>query len=215
MSAHFKPSSHCMVPAAGSDARCRRENASRSVHAVEPSVDFTLGLIPRHAVALLQPADQLGLLAFDHIKVVVGELAPLLLHLAFEFFPIAFDTIPIHRCAPCVVGNVRDGRKTLRTKNRSDAATSLTGTEPREVSPARASKHVSQETRSPRELEARFPKRQGRSRCWSTTPELTGRARGGGNGRPAAKAMHRGPDGSDRPPGQRPTRKKSPYISIY
>src|SRR5262245_40164066 len=215
MSAHFKPSSHCMVPAAGSDASCRRENASRSIHAVEPSVDFTLGLIPRHAVALLQPADQLGLLAFDHIKVVVGELAPLLLDLAFDFLPIASDTRPSHRSAPSLAAHVRHGRKTLRTKNRSDAATSLTGNGAAPSSQARASKHLSQETRSPRELEARFPKRQGRSRCWSTTPELTGRARGGGNGRPAAKAMHRGPDGSDRPPGQRPTRKKSPYISIY
>jgi hypothetical protein len=36
----------------------------------------------------------------------------------------------------------------------------------------------------------RGSKRQGRSRLMSTTPEITGRARGGGNGRPAVRTMH-------------------------
>jgi hypothetical protein len=48
------------------------------------------------ATPLLQPARKLGTLALDHIEVVVGELAPLLLNLAFELFPVAFDAIPIH-----------------------------------------------------------------------------------------------------------------------
>src|ERR1700730_13384528 len=67
------------------------------VHALEPSVDLAFRLVLRNAIMLLQTAGELLALALDHIEVVVGELAPLLLSLAFELFPVAFNTIPIHR----------------------------------------------------------------------------------------------------------------------
>src|SRR5262249_27300869 len=74
--------------------------SSSSIHAVKPGVDLALGFVLRHAVALLKPAAELHALALDDVEVVAGELAPLLLNLAFELLPIAFDTIPIHRFAP-------------------------------------------------------------------------------------------------------------------
>src|SRR5262245_38446894 len=73
---------------------------SSSIHALEPAVDLALGLVLRHAVALLKPAAELHALTLDDVEIIAGELAPLLLNLAFELFPIAFDTIPIHRFAP-------------------------------------------------------------------------------------------------------------------
>src|SRR5262249_5683496 len=48
------------------------------------------------AIALLESTAGLGALAFDHVEVIVGELAPFLLNLSFERVPIAFDTIPVH-----------------------------------------------------------------------------------------------------------------------
>src|SRR5262249_45732189 len=73
---------------------------SSSIHALEPAVDLALGLVLRHAVALLKPAAELHALTLNDVEIIAGELAPLLLNLAFELFPIAFDTIPIHRFAP-------------------------------------------------------------------------------------------------------------------
>src|SRR5262249_60091489 len=66
----------------------------------EPAVDLALGLVLRHAVALLKPAAELRALTLDDVEIVVGQLAPLLLNLAFELFPIAFNSIPIHRVTP-------------------------------------------------------------------------------------------------------------------
>jgi len=48
-----------------------------SVHAFEPGVDLALGLVPRHAVALLKPAAELRALTLDDVKIIFGELAPL------------------------------------------------------------------------------------------------------------------------------------------
>jgi hypothetical protein len=45
---------------------------------------------------LLKPTFELVLLASDHIKVVISQLSPLLLHLAFDLLPIALNAIPIH-----------------------------------------------------------------------------------------------------------------------
>jgi hypothetical protein len=77
-----------------------RSELLSSVHAFEPGIDLALGLVPRHAVALLKPAAELHALTLDDVEIVVGELAPLLLSLAFELFPIAFNSIPIHRVSP-------------------------------------------------------------------------------------------------------------------
>src|SRR5689334_12477679 len=67
-----------------------------------PVVDFLLRLILGVTVALLQAAFELILLAVDDIEVVVGELAPLLLHLALDLLPVSFNAIPIHRFPPAV-----------------------------------------------------------------------------------------------------------------
>src|SRR5262249_35680773 len=77
---------------------CRK--ATSSIRGFEPGVDLAVGFVLRHAVALLKPAAELRALALDDVEVIAGELAPLLLNLAFELLPIAFDTIPIHRFAP-------------------------------------------------------------------------------------------------------------------
>jgi hypothetical protein len=109
-------------------AKSRSELLS-SVHAFEPGVDLALGLVPRHAVALLKPAAELRALTLDDVEIVVGEFAPLLLSLAFELFPIAFNSIPIHRVAPVFVFPVfllrssagMSSRKTLRDSKSSAA----------------------------------------------------------------------------------------------
>jgi hypothetical protein len=62
-----------------------------------PRVDLAFGLIPGHAVALLDPTREFGPFALHELDIVVGELAPLLARFSFELFPIAFDSIPIHR----------------------------------------------------------------------------------------------------------------------
>src|SRR5262245_26866873 len=77
-----------------------RADACGRVVLVNSRFDLALGFVLRHAVALLKPAAELHALALDDVEVVAGELAPLLLNLAFELLPIAFDTIPIHRFAP-------------------------------------------------------------------------------------------------------------------
>src|SRR3954454_7892389 len=83
-------------PPPRSGARAVRERKRTSVDAVEPRVDLTLGVILRDTIALLKPAGEFRPFALDHVEVVVGELAPLLLSLAFELFPVAFNTVPIH-----------------------------------------------------------------------------------------------------------------------
>jgi hypothetical protein len=83
-----------------------RSELLSSVHAFEPGIDLALGLVPRHAVALLKPAAELRALTLDDVEIVVGEFAPLLLSLAFELFPIAFNSIPIHRASPVLFSRV-------------------------------------------------------------------------------------------------------------
>src|SRR5579859_3059498 len=61
-----------------------------------PVVYVLLDLILAQAVALLQLALQLVPPARDLVQIVVRELAPFFLDLAFELLPVSFDTIPIH-----------------------------------------------------------------------------------------------------------------------
>jgi hypothetical protein len=89
--------------------------AAPLVDALEPGVDLAFGFVLGHAIALLESAAELCALALDHVEIVIGELTPLLLNFAFELFPIAFDTIPIHRFAPVVV---RDGERTRTSEQR-------------------------------------------------------------------------------------------------
>ena len=78
-----------------------------------PIVDAPFGFFARKAVALLHFADELVPLTFDHVEVVIGKLAPLLLGLAFELVPVAFDLIPIHAVTSewLRVERQRDGRR--------------------------------------------------------------------------------------------------------
>src|SRR5437588_533036 len=73
-----------------------------SVDILEPGVDVLLRFVLCVAVALLQTAGEFGALALDYIEVVIGEFAPLLLHLTFELLPIPLYAIPVHRCAPLI-----------------------------------------------------------------------------------------------------------------
>jgi hypothetical protein len=61
-----------------------------------PVLDLTLGLVLSNAVTLLDAANELGLLAVDDRKIIVGQFAPLLLHLAGDLLPVTFDPIPVH-----------------------------------------------------------------------------------------------------------------------
>ena len=75
--------------------RSRRGGISARSHILQPGVDLTLGLVLGNAVSLLDPTNQLDATALDEIKVIIRELAPLLLNLATELLPIAFDSVPI------------------------------------------------------------------------------------------------------------------------
>src|SRR5262245_39936888 len=61
-----------------------------------PVVDVLAHLILGQTVALLDFALELIAAAIDDIEIVVGELAPLLLHLPFDLFPISLHAIPVH-----------------------------------------------------------------------------------------------------------------------
>src|SRR5687767_11911154 len=61
-----------------------------------PVAYLSLGLVPGAAVALLDLADQLVAVARHLVELVVGELAPLRLHLALHLLPVAFDDVPVH-----------------------------------------------------------------------------------------------------------------------
>ena len=71
-----------------------RRSSSRNAFA--ETFDLLLGLVLGDPVLLLDLADELVALAGDDVDVVVGELAPLLLHLARELLPVAFDAVPVH-----------------------------------------------------------------------------------------------------------------------
>src|SRR3954451_25157138 len=81
-------------PPSGARAACERKHPS--VDAVEPGIDLPLGVILCDTIALLKPPGEFRPFALDHVEIVVGELAPLLLSLAFELFPVAFNAVPIH-----------------------------------------------------------------------------------------------------------------------
>src|SRR5437762_13601825 len=61
-----------------------------------PFVQLLLGLVLADAVRVLDLADQLVALAGDLVQVLVGKLAPLLLHFALRLLPVSCDAIPVH-----------------------------------------------------------------------------------------------------------------------
>src|SRR6187431_1719310 len=62
-------------------------------------LELPLGLIASDTIAFLNPAYQLIALSADHVEIVIGEFAPLLLHLPLELFPIAFEDVLVHCCS--------------------------------------------------------------------------------------------------------------------
>src|SRR4029453_3190276 len=67
------------------------------------SRDLLLGFVFRDAVGFLNLAAQDFPLARDDVEVVVGEIAPLLAHVALELLPVAFDHIPVHIEFPSLI----------------------------------------------------------------------------------------------------------------
>src|SRR5262245_12590438 len=61
-----------------------------------PVVDVLADLILGQTVALLDLALELIPAAGDDVEIIVGELAPLLLHLPFHLLPISLHAIPVH-----------------------------------------------------------------------------------------------------------------------
>src|SRR6516162_857458 len=67
---------------------------------IQPSIDVLAHLISGETVALLDYTLKLFALSVDHLKIVIGELAPLLFDLALSLFPISFDAVPVHFTPP-------------------------------------------------------------------------------------------------------------------
>mgnify|MGYP006924597835 CR=1 FL=1 len=63
-------------------------------------LDLLFGFFLGDAVTLLDFADKLFSLTVDAIEVVVSQVAPFLLSLAFDLFPFALNLIPIHFLTP-------------------------------------------------------------------------------------------------------------------
>src|SRR4029077_10504049 len=64
--------------------------------AVLEAADLPLGFFLADAVGFLHLARELIATALDHVELIVGELAPLLLHFPLELLPVSCDLIPVH-----------------------------------------------------------------------------------------------------------------------
>jgi len=60
--------------------------------------DLHFRLVLGDPVGLLEPPRELLAPAGDQVEIVVGQLAPLLLHKPLELLPVPFDDVPIHAC---------------------------------------------------------------------------------------------------------------------
>src|ERR1700722_5888518 len=63
----------------------------------QPLVRLLLGVFFGYAVTLLKLADKNVALAVDHLQIVIGKFAPLLLGSAFHLFPLSGHLICIHK----------------------------------------------------------------------------------------------------------------------
>src|SRR5262245_31899368 len=61
-----------------------------------PVIDVPADLILSQTVALLDLAFELIPATRNDVEIVVGELAPLLLHIPFDLLPISLHAIPVH-----------------------------------------------------------------------------------------------------------------------
>src|SRR5262249_51161569 len=85
-----------------------------------PILDLLLRLVLRDAVALLDAPEKLVAMAVDVGQVVICQLAPLLLHLALELFPLASGAIPIHHTL--LVRLLRQGNSGVKGWFRAEAS---------------------------------------------------------------------------------------------
>jgi hypothetical protein len=85
---------------AGTQGAGRSQALEPDLLAAQPAVYFAFHLILSVAIVLLQASLELLALTIDDVQVIVGKLAPLAFGLAFEFFLVTFDTIPVHRSPP-------------------------------------------------------------------------------------------------------------------
>src|SRR5262245_44902867 len=68
--------------------------------ALFPVLELLLRFVLADAVSFLAFSGQLVPFAGDDVKIIVGELAPLLFDFALELFPVPFYAIPIHGLFP-------------------------------------------------------------------------------------------------------------------
>src|SRR5579862_7197245 len=68
--------------------------------------DFLSRAVARPSVALVNPADELLGVAVDLLEVVIRQLAPLNLGLAFDLVPLAFELIRVHDAASSLLACV-------------------------------------------------------------------------------------------------------------
>ena len=64
------------------------------LHFLLPIGELLLRFILGDAVRFLDLAGEVIPLARNHVELVIGELAPLLLDIALELLPVAFDAVP-------------------------------------------------------------------------------------------------------------------------
>src|ERR1700722_341999 len=57
---------------------------------------LSLSLVARYAVAFLHPTGQHFGIALDDFQIIVGQLAPLLLNLSTDLFPLTADRVLVH-----------------------------------------------------------------------------------------------------------------------
>lgn len=62
-----------------------------------PGVDFLLGFLARFSIAGLNFSDELIPSPRGGLKIIIGEIAPLLLGFALKLLPIAFHLVPVYR----------------------------------------------------------------------------------------------------------------------
>src|SRR5204862_204609 len=96
--------------------------------AIVPVVDVPADLILLMPVALLDPAFELIAPTVDHVEIIVGQLAPLLLDLAFDLLPVPFDSVPVHLESPSSFVGAR-ARATQCSNPFARGCTALRGSE--------------------------------------------------------------------------------------
>lgn len=85
-------------------SRCRIPPAQRPLGlGIEPIIDVLAHEVFGQSVALLDLALELIAAAVDLGEIIISQLTPLLLDLAFCFFPIAFNPVPIRVASPKLI----------------------------------------------------------------------------------------------------------------